>query len=267
VASAKTDYPSGGGSGFLVQVTLPQNHEFCQLYVVTASHVVNAMPNPVLRFNLVAGGFESLSTNRNRWMFGAESDIAVLPIDVQEIGLKYWAVDVEDFVRKDGMGLGNGDEAFMIGRFVALEGTQQNTPTVRFGNISMLPLERDVFLVEHRSLPGYSGSPVFAWINPTLPRSPVGFPFPSGMRKDVYGPWLLGIDSCHIHSYEPVLNSKDVKDVAEPKRWVKSHTGMAEVVPAWNLAELLNSQALVERRRQADEEIARAKGNSYRSMD
>jgi hypothetical protein len=165
------------------------------------------------------------------------------------------------------MRLGNGDEAFMIGRFFSQEGKQQNTPAVRFGNISMLPLERDVFLVEHRSLPGYSGSPVFAWIDPNLPRDEFGFPAPSHMRQEHYGPWLLGVDSCHIHSFEPVLNSQNPEDKAEPPRWVKTHTGMAEVVPAWKLYELLNSPVLVEQRHQEDEAITRNKTNNYRSMD
>ena len=51
-------------------------------------------------------------------------------------------------------------------------GKQRNRPTVRFGNVAMMPEDvwheaaqryQESFLVEMRSLPGYSGSPVFVY--------------------------------------------------------------------------------------------------------
>ena len=56
------------------------------------------------------------------------------------------------------------------------------------------------------------------------------------------GPWLLGVDSCHLQNYNPLLNSQDDKDIAKPLRWVKANTGMAEIVPAWKLADVLHSE-------------------------
>jgi hypothetical protein len=49
------------------------------------------------------------------------------------------------------------------------EGRQKNSPTARFGNIAQMPnepviikrFEQECFLVEARSIGGYSGSPVF----------------------------------------------------------------------------------------------------------
>ena len=60
----------------------------------------------------------------------------------------------------------------MVGRFVSHEGKQQNSPAVRFGNIAMMQKEKIIdergvaqesFLVEIRSLPGYSGSAVLIY--------------------------------------------------------------------------------------------------------
>ena len=74
--------------------------------------------------------------------------------------------------------VGPGDDVFFVGRFISQQGQQRNTPTVRQGVISMLPHEKvpswegtpvDSFLVEARSLSGYSGSPVFLNRQPGSP--------------------------------------------------------------------------------------------------
>jgi hypothetical protein len=76
--------------------------------------------------------------------------------------------------------IGPGDDVFFVGRYVNHQGRQQNSPTVRLGIISMLPREKilhprgtlvDSFLVEVRSLSGYSGSPVFLYRQPGSPRN------------------------------------------------------------------------------------------------
>jgi hypothetical protein len=83
-----------------------------------------------------------------------------------------------------GLGVGPGDEVFMVGRFVSREGKEKNTPAVRFGSLAMVPRESfgeeqvssgEHFLVNCRSIFGYSGSPVFVFIDPTLPRPPYWF--------------------------------------------------------------------------------------------
>lgn len=72
-----------------------------------------------------------------------------------------------------------GGEVFMIGRFVGHDGRQKNTPSVRFGNISRMRIsdaeegadqnQEEVderFLIDCRSIPDYSGSPVFFMFDP-----------------------------------------------------------------------------------------------------
>jgi hypothetical protein len=76
----------------------------------------------------------------------------------------------------------------------------------------------------------------------------------SNFQKHRHGPWLLGVDWCHLNNLERVLGS-DKEIAADPKQWVKSNTGMAGVIPAWRLLNLLNEEELMRQRRQADQEM------------
>jgi hypothetical protein len=260
-----------GGSGFLVGVPLDGNKEKTQVYVVTCRHVLKGMQNPVIRLNLFPSHKKPpVETNRLRWIDHPDlDDLAVypLPIDFQEepeydvtwVSWEYLVDSSRNAV------IFPGDEVFMIGRFISHEGNGQNAPAVRFGNISMMasqPMksqfkdDQETFLVEHRSLPGYSGSPVFVYLNPSQPRPPTWLtPWQQtgDVGMDKIGPWLLGIDWVHIHNYEPVLTQRDEKSIAVPKLWVKAHTGMAGVIPAWRLADLLTSPELKMARKKEDD--------------
>ena len=162
--------------------------------------------------------------------------------------------------------IGPGDECFFIGRFSTHEGRHQNRPSVRFGNLAMTHgetikdedgLEQTSFLVEARSLAGFSGSPVFiyqgAGINPET-----GMMSPT-VRSHV---WLLGVDWCHLSHFEPVLG-EDKETPVEPKQWVRRNTGMAGVIPAWKIVELLNEPEVVTMRKNADKErLERERGSA-----
>jgi hypothetical protein len=277
---------SSGGSGFLVGIPLETNKEKTQVYVVTCRHVLEGMRNPVIRLNLFPGQTKPpMETNRLRWIDHPDHDdlsVYPLPIDFQEdaeYDLTWVALnEFVDFNRSTVVF--PGDEVFMVGRFISHEGKQQNAPAVRFGNISMMagqPMkskfkdEQQTFLVEHRSLPGYSGSPVFVFLDPSQPRPPmwmVALNRAGKINIETTGPWLLGIDWVHIHNYEPVLTERDEKALAEPRRWVKAHTGMAGVIPAWRLHDVLTSPEMQMARNKQDERITQEKKNiSYLSYD
>ena len=51
------------------------------------------------------------------------------------------------------------------------------------------------------------------------------------------GPWLLGIDYCHIYDKELVFNSATGDPI--PNMHVRSNTGMMGVIPAWRLTDIL----------------------------
>lgn len=264
---AEQGVPSGGGTGFTVGVVLEKNTDCYQLYIVTCKHVIKDVANPTVRINrrsmtATSLSCESFETNGARWVCHPDGDdLAVIPFELERADYGFNPILTTSFVREKDQRIWCGDETFMVGRFVNNEGKQGNTPTVRFGNLSMIPevAENDVpqepFLVEHRSLPGYSGSPVFVTIDPNLPRPPMWLtPVASAYRQEKHGPWLLGIDSFHIHNYERVLEN-DKETAAKPPQWVRAHAGMAGVIPAWRLLSLLSCKELEAQRRKEDERI------------
>lgn len=292
-----TDAKNGertGGSGFIVVVPLVRNPDWAETYVITNRHVVRKAETPVVRMNRKDGRVEYFQTGKDEWVFHPDGDdIAALLFQAavpQE--LKTYAVPLGHFltpslaVKED---VGIGDDTFMLGRFVNHEGRQQNTPAIRFGNIAMMPKEKIVsqgglalesFLVETRSLPGYSGSPVFVYsVNAMMDfsqrdlreeeeqlrardreefgeRQPVLDPGPLAYIRPK-GPYLLGIDWCHIHTVEQV---REKNGEIIPDGWtVRTNSGMAGVIPAWKIAELLNIEELAEKRREEDEKITKRK--------
>jgi len=68
---------------------------------------------------------------------------------------------------------------------------------------------------------------------------------------------LLGVDWGHVPLYEKVV---DGRNISHPHGWrVKSNTGMAAVVPAWRLNDLLNIKELVMQREKDDKELLERK--------
>jgi hypothetical protein len=64
-----------------------------------------------------------------------------------------------------------GDETYTVGLYSLVPGRNDNVPVIRVGNIAMMPgepikcadnIERELYLIEMRSIAGLSGSPVFA---------------------------------------------------------------------------------------------------------
>lgn len=274
---AENGVPDGGGTGFAVGVVLKNNTDFYQLYIVTCRHVIEGMTSPTIRVNLrppppahTAESSECFETNGARWIFHPEGDdLAVLPFELERAHYGFNPILTSSFIRENDPRIWCGDETFMVGRFVGNDGKQTNTPTVRFGNLSMIPQaavqnEQQPFLVEHRSLPGYSGSPVFVTVDPNSPKPPMWLtPFAAVYRQESHGPWFLGIDSYHVHNYEKVL-LKDRKTPATPEQFVKANAGMAGIVPAWRLLSLLNCDELEQQRAKEDESITENKVGAER---
>jgi hypothetical protein len=211
-------------------------------------------------------------TDERAWVrHPAGDDLAVCQILFDPKIYKFHYVNRGSFLDKETISqfnIGPGDDAFVVGRFINHEGKQRNNPTVRFGCVAQMPLEpirqdtgfdQESFLVEIRSIGGYSGSPVFTHI----PR------YNSGAYRIntnwEYGPWLLGVDWGHIHNWEPVRDAagRPVDPSGPPWRTqVRMNTGMMAVVPAWKLAELLDDGPVAENRRiEADKVVERIEKN------
>jgi hypothetical protein len=256
-----------GGSGFIVSVSTPAHPEG-YLYAVTNSHVIWGNSNsPIMRINRIDGNVDILEYSQQQWKRHPDGDdLAVAPISLEAAKHKYARIDTCLFINQEIMldhDIGAGDEVFIVGRFIGYDGKQQNEPTVRFGNLSLGKtvivvredgINQESFLVETRSLAGYSGSPIFLHILPFSYRPGFGLVTSSKMEKDGkqlgVGPWLLGIDYGH-HQLKELVRQK-CKDPVGDGSFVCSNSGITDVVPAWKLLDLLNDEEFVKVREKKD---------------
>ncbi len=247
-----------------------ENHlQHCShIYVITNKHVIEGKhSSPVVRMNLrhPDSGFERtlvLDFKQSDWVTDPSNDLAVcmLSPDFNPTVVEF-SVITRDFLMTEKecreQDIGPGDDVVYVGRFVGHAGKWENMPSVRFGNISMNPNEREPieydtdnarmsqvgFLVEARSRSGYSGSPVF-----TLNQHVVN-------NKRAVLPWmdmrLLGVDWGHLPERIPL---RDPQGYLHGSRWyVEVHAGMMGVVPAWRLLSFIDTAPrLIERRKQDD---------------
>lgn len=258
---------AAGGTGFLVSVpfeTIP-GFNFVHTYVVTNSHVIREGNCLALRVNTSDGGREIVMTEPDQWVHHPDGDDVAVTSLVQNINFRNVRhIPIGAFVTKELIAeyaIGIGDDVFMVGRFVNLEGRQKNLPSVRFGNIAMMPNEpiyhpdrginQESFIVEMRSLGGYSGSPVMVHVLPFS--SPRPNADPNVAASPQLGPFLLGIDWGHKHTKERV---RDKTGEPIPEGWVvQSNSGMVMVVPAWKLIDILQSDELIAQRKVTEETV------------
>jgi hypothetical protein len=260
-----------GASGFLVGVELENHADSFQIYAVTNKHVVKDRQR-FIRLNRTDGKVEILKAKKKDWILHPDGDdLAVFPIELPAENLHWKFIGTQYFLTMDMMnakGMGPGDDVFMVGRFMTHDGKQRNTPSVRFGNIAMMPFEKmrdeetgqeqEAFLVECRSIPGYSGSPVFLF------RGDMVFTRNKFVSTLPDWPWFLGVDFCHLPHTE-VIRHADGKPFGKGLH-VLSNTGMAGVIPAWRLLQLLNVKKLVKQREKEDEILTKL-GRSRISLD
>jgi hypothetical protein len=235
-----------GGSGFIIRTDQGDNDFY---YVVTNKHVLDAGSH-VVRFNTISGGHEAFEFDERNWFRSDTADLAIYLIPdltASPRRLKLRPVDPGAFITQEKMrhlDLGIGDEVFFAGRFINAEGKDRNRPSLRFGTIAQTDTDlidgEESFLVEARSIPGYSGSPVFTF---TLAGTPRDIRSASVPMKG-YGPFLLGVDWCHISDY---VTARDQYG-NDLQFKIKSNSGMMGVVPAWNLNELLFRQDVMDDR-------------------
>lgn len=192
---------AGGGSGFFVGVPSERFPDRVYVYAVTNRHVVEAGGSRTIRINRRAGGVEVIETDLEHWTRADADDLAVVPFQANLSECSYKWLEVRQFVTEDlitRMRIGPGDQVFMVGRLVNHEGLECNTPSARFGNLSMMPREpvkRDdgsrqlSFMADMRSISGYSGSPASVFISPA--EQPFRRLDRSHPDSRSCGPWLL----------------------------------------------------------------------------
>jgi hypothetical protein len=253
-----------GGSGFWVG--MPISSKAWAIYAVTNRHIIEN-GNAVVRLSTQDGRKAIFPTVEQDWIFhSGGDDLAVYSPSLETLNLRDCRIN---FARRERivdrgtfevMDIGPGDDVFAVGRFINHEGRQRNLPTARFGCIGQMPWEpikqdtgfmQESFLVEARSIGGYSGSPVF------LHSANFRFGARQIIRGPTRGPWLLGVNWGHINDWGPVCDAsgRPVSTGKPRDMQVRTNTGMMAVVPAWKLAELLDT-----------EELARDRANSAKKL-
>ena len=248
-----------GASGFFVGIDWAGTELRRHLYAVTNKHcILQCRDEVVIRATKSDGTLDYIESDPVDWHPSPTHDISVLPISPAKAalfrnisdGLFVTPTDFEPDANSTTC-LGPGDDVFMIGRFTPHDRKATNHPSSRFGNLSMVvaPIkhpggyDQESFAVEMRSISGYSGSPVFIYWG-------FGGNHLHGIKRSMVTSFLglLGVDWGHIPMRLPVLNSQG--NPLPNGEYVKSHTSMSGVVPAWRLKELLDSDRFKEQRMQ-----------------
>jgi hypothetical protein len=239
------------------------------VYLVTAKHVIigiteKSIDNKVyIRTNKWQGASYQVETDADQWSShptDSSVDVSVFQLTSPEhnfdnliINTNYFATN--EIIQKESIGLGL--EVFITGLFSNHAGKNRNLPIVRIGNIASMPEEKidtatfgsmDAYLIEARSIGGLSGSPVFVSTHSSMPSAfGVGFQqavtYP-GMGSNPNNYYLLGL----IHGHWDV-NENAVDELVQDIRGNQVNVGIAIVVPASKILEIINQPKWVEERR------------------
>jgi hypothetical protein len=229
-----------GGTGFLCA----KHHRISdQVFLVTNRHVIATMAEPHIRLNVRDGvGVDVIRIPKDWWKEHPEGDdLSVSQVDLSaekyKIAWVYETAFINDqIIEQENIGL--GDSIAMLGRFSSHDGKLQNSPSARFGHIAMLaadPVEnefgslQETLVVECFSLRGYSGSPVF-WFRRTNAIS-------DDAILNSRSAYLLGVNWMHFEEKQSITAGARQSD----ETFVKDHTGMSGVIPAWRLKKLLST--------------------------
>jgi hypothetical protein len=263
--------------GFFVVMRSERHKGYIHLYLITNEHVVADLTQVVARIHLCTGAEEkkrgrlrepddlaSLIIPARMFVTNVEDDLAIAPVTLPEDALVQ-ATPIEDLVQDfrsvkspDVPFVGVGDEILMLSRIVrqGIHYLKENIQLARFGSVALVPkCEEPFFLTEMRSIAGHSGSPV--WV--VLP----GFNTENGWgicgtpaRREHFGMRLLGINRGHLRDYENIVTLNASGEPTPHSRWIaQTNMAIAQVVPAWLIADMLNGPALTERRHAADKSI------------
>ena len=240
-----------GGSGFIVGRKSKNFPDKVYLFAVTNRHVVIDGGCKTIRLHRKDGTPDIIPASN--WVYDTEHDVAITGINCDPHRFAF--VEDNTFVTADRikeLDIGVGDDVFMVGRFIAKDGGPLNAPSARFGNLAMMPQAvslqgggaEESFLVDIRSIGGYSGSPVFITIPPFSVR-----PNLPGMPMTAGGPFLLGVDWGNVSIGESVMVPQNQYGKTEfvPQsdgHCVLHNTGFACVVPAWHIINLIDSDPM-----------------------
>lgn len=234
------------GTAFFVSVPSESIKGVYHVYLVTAKHVAKKLEGQtfMIRINTQDGKSALVIGERTqRWYYATDKSVDVALIsylppkqfDYRHIPTTLFLPDEE--IRSKRIDV--GDEVFVTGLFAHLTGAARNLPIVRTGNIAMMPDEPvptkelgdiEAYLIEARSIGGLSGSPAFV--------------------RQGNKTYLLGL--MHGHWDIPPQSKNDAMR-GDEDTYGQVNLGIAIVVPAKKILEVLNQSELADLRRAADE--------------
>jgi hypothetical protein len=240
------------GTAFFVTIPSAVISGTSYIYLVTAKHVAITLEGKpfLVRVNTIDGGSELIRGEGVKWWhhpIDSSVDVAVIswapPQQVEYKSIPDTMFLSDEIIQSKS--IGTGDEVFITGLFAHLAGSSRNQPIVRMGNIAMMPGEPvvtkefgniEAYLIEARSIGGLSGSPAF--VRETSQFGGVGAFYFLGL---MHGHWDIPPESKN----DQLLMDSDKKG--------QVNMGIAIVIPAKKVLEVLNQPTLVQVRKQNDE--------------
>lgn len=252
------------------------------VYAVTTRHSIFDS-DVQIRLNLKRGGKEDKPILKGDWFCDPSSDVAVVPLEfmwkgefekfdielidhteLRSYADHYYPMNQFPADHPSPLRYGSGDEVFSIGLFDHHSGSDHAaTPVARFGHIALVPaigekitaeIEPDIyqeieaFLVEIASWGGQSGSPVF--LRPTKV-----YEERTSSRPSWEVSHCIGI----IQGFYP--GEQDVKINGHDATLSPLNMGIALVIPAKKITELLHRPDVKAQREQSKLEKIRRKAN------
>jgi len=249
-------------------------------YLVTAKHVIDGIKEYyeaektseekrkiILRINDTKGSTKIITTEIKDWIFHPTDesvDAAVIPLTLPEDQFDAVAIMEEHALNDEKIkqdAIGSGDDVFFTGLFSFLRiEKQRNLPIIRTGIISLMPEEKvllnekfkyaEGYLIEFRSIGGLSGSPAFIWTNNFRKvGETTHFGPPSGKAFH----WL-GLVHGHWNTSESKVDFIDLFEEDSMDN-DKRNVGIAFVVPANKILEIINRSDLKEQRSKAEKDL------------
>jgi hypothetical protein len=235
-------------------------------YFVTNWHVAVKAGNSVVRVTANDGTPRIFEFDPSDWVFNERGhDVAVIEAPMLERPELLKSISTDMFACQDRIlseSIGPGEDVCMVGRFVCHDGGKVNRPSLRFGNISVMPtmvrqpngVVGECYCLDLHSRAGYSGSPVFAYrtfgqdlVSGGADRTK--FEASSDRLRLEYRNLfvLLGIH-CAQFPEEWIVEKKRADIRPQPYdehqiatiEYVRGFSGMAVVVPAWRIVEILD---------------------------
>lgn len=252
------------GTGFILERSFPLSSGVRHYYGVTNWHVACQTGASIIRINTKDGKSRFINLNPSEWDFKHNfDDLAVIDLTAhldsgtdQFSSIGEFSIATEGEI--NGLGIGIGEDVFMIGLFARHHGENVNVPMARFGNLCLVAdenalirqengVERPCHIVDVRSRTGFSGSPVFVYRIPTNDLSHVSSrswdidPTHNRFLK------LLGVHTAQFGEplrVEVSLSPERLGDPIKEGQTIDIPSSMATVVPGYRISELLEMPKL-----------------------